>query len=61
MVGPGLELSIRALIIMSPIDYGIETGLFNNKSLAIYTMKAMMQVGRLWCMAMVREFGVMCM
>ena len=46
VVDTGLQLGVKTLVIMSPIIYGIGTGLFNTQSLALYTMKALVQVGR---------------
>lgn len=46
VVDTGLELGVKTLVIMSPVVYGIGTGLFNTKSLALYSMKSLVQVGK---------------
>ncbi|KAH8427132.1 uncharacterized protein LDX57_004849 [Aspergillus melleus] len=45
VIDTGLELGVKTLVIMSPIVYGIGTGLFNRVSVHTQYMKAILKIG----------------
>lgn len=45
VIDAGLELGVKTLVIMSPIIYGIGTGLFNRVSAHTQYMKAILKIG----------------
>lgn len=46
VIDTGLELGVKTIVVMSPIIYGVGTGLFNKTSIQTYYMKAVMNIGR---------------
>lgn len=46
VIDSGLKLDVKTIVIMSPIIYGIGTGLFNKTSIQTYYMNAIMGIGR---------------